>query len=503
LQNFAGNSMDTRLPFFNWSLRKARETEPDNFIKARISIIFTILVFSLLKAAIVIGIGVIHEQKLQVIRAIVAFIVYISLVKFLLYRPGRLLLLAHIMLILGVAIVWTNIFFYAHKINLVTIQFVFMIALSSFYTMGSRSGVGYSVASILPVIIFLGLHGHVDMSFTGGAQELASPGYEAIVILNFVSLVVAHFLFYEALNVNLKEKEKLNLQLQLSIAEANKMAETKSNFLSTISHELRTPLNSVVGMAELLLNDKPEERQKENLKILHYSALDLLSLINNVLDFNKIDSDKLVLEQTPFNLAEFMQNISLGLKVKAGDKHLDFVLDVDQKLKRTNVVSAPTRLSQLIYNLVSNAIKFTEKGIITVKLSCVSTAENSIDVMFSVTDTGIGIHPERHETIFELFTQAESNITRKYGGTGLGLAIVKQVLALFKSDIQLESSPGDGSRFFFTISFTTTADVAKVQQPKLDKNKDFSMLKVLIAEDNNFNRLIYNGNLKCWICRRI
>ena len=487
--------MSKHLSIFNWSLRKALETEPDSFIKARVRIIYTILIFSLVKAATVIVIGSAHDQWLQVVRAAVAAAIYIILFKVLLSAPARLKQLAHILLSVGILIIWTNIFVYAHKVNLVSVQFVFMVVLSSFYMLGSVWGIGYSIAGMLPVMLFLVFRGNVDISFSGASQEFASPGYEIIVVLNFVSMIVTHYLFFEAFSVNIAEKEKLNQQLLASVAEAHELAASKSNFLSTISHELRTPLNSVIGMAELLIDDKPEKRQEENLKVLQFSALDLLSLINNVLDFNKIDSDKVELEATPFCLAEFMQNISAGLRIKANEKMLDFALEVDPLLEEVNIVSDPTRLSQLIYNLVSNAIKFTDKGAVTIKLEYVSSKPGGVEVLFSVTDTGIGIHPDRHDKIFDLFTQAESSTTRKYGGTGLGLAIVKQLLGLFNSEIQLESSPHIGSKFFFTIPFTTTTEVLDIVKPASSEREDLSHMKVLIAEDYEFNRLIMKMQL--------
>ncbi len=482
--------MDKPLSFFNWSLNKVQGAEPDTFVRARVRIIYAILLFSILKALVVIGFGGAAGQWLQVARAVIACVIYVMLVKVLLYKPVYLKALTHVMILVGVLVVWTNIFVYAHKINLVTVQFVYMIALSSFFVLGSRYGIFYALTGILPVVLFLFFHGNGGIYSPGAPQEFVSPGFEIIVILNFISLVVSHYLFFEAINVNISEKEKLNRQLQSAIAEAHELAESKSNFLSTMSHELRTPLNSVVGISELLLEDKPEERQKENLTILQFSALDLLSLINNILDFNKIDSDKLELEQAPVSLAGFMQNICAVLRIKANNKHLQLLLDVDEGLKTMNVVTDPIRLSQVMYNLIGNAIKFTEKGSVTVKLSLVKKTESEAEVLFSIADTGIGIHPDKHEQIFELFTQAESHLTRKHEGTGLGLAIVKKILALFGSRIELESSHGKGSRFFFTIPFVIAAADASNNTPTAGEKADLSQLRILIAEDNDVNRMI-------------
>ncbi len=485
--------MTNNLSIFNWSLRKALDTEPDSFIKARIRIIYTIILFSLLKAIIVIGISFGNEQWLQAVRAVIAFVFYMAMLKVLLYVPSRLKLLAHIMMQLGILVIWTNIFVYAHTLNLITVQFIFMIVLSSFYTLGGRAGIVYSLIGILPVLIFLVSQGNINLYLTNSAQVLASPGPEILVVLNFISIIVTHFLFFNAFHINLREKEKLNEQLQLSIAEANKLATSKSNFLSTMSHELRTPLNAVVGITELLLDDKPSERQKENLKILQQSSRDLLSLINNVLDINKIDSDKLVLESVPVRLAEYVRDTCSGLKMKAVDKGLDCRLDIDEQLENITVISDPTRISQLIYNLVGNAIKFTDKGSITFSLKCLNKTERGADILFSIEDTGIGIPADKHESIFEVFTQAEIHTTRKYGGTGLGLAIVKQVLALFNSSLQLESTEGKGSKFFFTIPFTITAEVS--QAPAPNRKADLSHLKILVAEDNELNRLLMQKQL--------
>lgn len=485
--------MTKPLSLFNWSLKKTLEAVPDGFIKARVRIIYTILVFALLKASVVAGFSIAGEQREQLVRALLGLLVYSLLVKILLSRPQFINALAHTMLLLGLVLVWTNIFGYIHKVNLATVQFIFMIVLSGFYTLGARWGIAYSVLGIAPVLLSYAFYGNSGSTF-GGTDELASPAYEILVVLNFISITLAHYLFYKAFHANITEKEKLNEQLQLSIAEANKLAVSKSNFLSTMSHELRTPLNSVIGTADLLLADNPEERQKENLNILRYSSLDLLALINNILDFNKIDSGKPVMETVPFLLAEFLAHRCAGLRMKAKDKGLNFILDIDERLSNTVIKSDPTRLSQLIYNLAGNAIKFTEKGNVTVSATCVGNTEDTVDILFAVTDTGIGIHPDRHEAIFESFTQAESHITRQYGGTGLGLAIVKQIVTLFGSTIHLDSQPNVGTKFHFTISFALAPHIIETAT-KTEIKQDLSGLRILIAEDNELNRLIIRKQL--------
>ncbi|MGN6568324.1 MAG: ATP-binding protein [Flavipsychrobacter sp.] len=482
--------MSKPLPFFNWSLRKALASEQDNFVKARIRIIYTILIFSVAKAIIAIIVGAAAAQWLQVSRGLIALAGYLILTKIILYKPSRIRPLAHVMIIMGLLIIWTNIYMYSHSINLVTVQFMFMIVLSGFYTLGSAFGIIYSILAIAPVLLFSVLEDNGNIYVTHTAQQLASPGFEIILTLNFVTIILAHYLFFKAFRSSIKEKEDLNVQLQQAVDAAKELAVSKSNFLSTMSHELRTPLNSVIGISELLIDDKPEERQKENLKILHSSALDLLSLINNVLDFNKIEAERPRLEAVPFKLADFMEDRCAILRVKANDKKLDFILEVDKQLEGITIISDPTRLSQVLYNLVSNAIKFTEQGSIRIKLDCERRNEQEVRVLFTVTDTGIGIRPERQDKIFELFTQAESDTTRNYGGTGLGLAIVKQILALFNSEIHLKSSLGQGSNFFFTINFAISNMDTEVKATADEMLSELSHLKILVAEDNEVNRIL-------------
>ncbi|MCD6064426.1 MAG: response regulator [Flavipsychrobacter sp.] len=486
--------MQQPLSFFNWSLRKALDAETDNFAKARIKIIFTILCFSLAKIFVAIVTGASAGQPLQIVRGFIALFFYVFLVKLLLGAPSRMKLIAQIMMLIGVVTVWTNVFVFIHTINLITLQFVFMIVLSGFYMLGSSWGTFYSIVSILPVMAVM-LAGHDTSLYSANVpQQLASPGLEIVVTLNFITIIVAHYLFFKAFRSSLNDKEQLNGQLRHSVAEANSLAVSRSNFLSTISHELRTPLNAVIGTTELLIDDTPEDRQKENLKILHSSALDLLSLINNVLDFNKIDSDKLELEMMPVRLDEFVQNVCAGLRIKATAKSLRFNVHIDDCARNQHVSTDPTRLAQILYNLVGNAIKFTEQGSIDINLSCTTRTDDSIGVLFSIADTGIGIHPGKHAAIFDVFTQAESHVTRKYGGTGLGLPIVKQLLPLFDSQIELESTPGKGSRFFFTINF------AKAQAPVIEHaaetSVNLSKLNILVAEDNEVNRVIIKKQLR-------
>lgn len=485
--------MPTPLPLANWSLRKALLTLNSGFDKARMRILYIMLLLSVVKAIVVVIVAVNAQQDNQLPRAISALILYGVMLKVLLSFPSRLVMVSHIMLIAGVILIWSNIFIYAHKVNLITLQFVFMVILGSFYALGNRAGIVYTILTVVPVLAFLFTDG-TGLKMGNISHELASPGFEIVATLNFITIAFAHYYFFKAFRDNIIEKDLLNIRLQASAAEARKLAEARTNFLATMSHELRTPLNSVVGVTELMLEDTAPN-QKENLDILRNSALDLLSLINNILDINKLDSGKLQLETVSFDLYQHVQNICSALKIRATDKRLRLNFEADDGLKNIIVRSDPTRLSQVLYNLIGNAIKFTDEGTVTVKMVVNNQVENKIDVAFSVADTGIGIHSDRHNIIFESFTQAETDTTRKYGGTGLGLSIVQQVLALFNSKIGMQSTPGKGSVFFFTLSLDVLKEDNETVPDDLAKLKALDHLRILVAEDNDVNKLVLKKQL--------
>jgi two-component system, sensor histidine kinase len=275
-----------------------------------------------------------------------------------------------------------------------------------------------------------------------------------------------------------------------------------------MSHEIRTPLNAVIGMSNLLIMGGPRPDQKENLEVLKFSANNLLSIVNDVLDFNKIESGKLVFENTRFNLVDLMLSICGGQMITAQEKGLKFTLDVDPTFNKKVLYGDPTRITQVIFNLVSNAIKFTQEGTISVRATCLEDRHNTVTVNFSVKDTGIGIAKENLDAIFEPFTQESVSTTRQYGGTGLGLAIVKRLLELQGLKIQVASKPGAGSEFSFNIEFPvstekiseTSKGTTNVQQLAeiAQASDNLGSLRVLVAEDNPVNVMLMKKLLSKW-----
>ncbi|MET3977542.1 signal transduction histidine kinase/CheY-like chemotaxis protein [Mucilaginibacter sp. UYP25] len=489
--------MDAPIPFFNFSIKKVLSREADNLKSARIKIVYTTLLLTLLKIAILMPLVYGTIQGHQLYRIAFVFVLYIGLTKYLLYKPAHIGTVAHTIILSGVFGIWSNLIVLNQHLNLVTVQFVFMVTFVGYYLINNRFAIVYSVFAIAPVMYSLVVSNRAQWHLDGITQELPSPGFEVIVFLNFITIVLIHYLFYKAFRDNVNEKEELNKQLQATVAETKALAESRSLFLSTMSHELRTPLNAVIGMTGLI-KDTATKEQTENLDILEFSATSLLTLVNDILDYNKGENDKIELEAIPVNLPVMLHKVCSGLQHKAAEKGFQLVLDVDQQLKDQWIVTDPTRLTQIIYNLAGNAIKFTEHGQVSVKALVEERSEDNVTVNFSVSDTGIGIPLDRQVLIFDPFTQASADTTRHYGGTGLGLAIVKRLLKLFNSSIELKSEHKKGSVFSFAVQFDLYKGNVNPVSLHTVMNNNLEGLNVLIAEDNAVNSLLLVKLLTKW-----
>lgn len=311
------------------------------------------------------------------------------------------------------------------------------------------------------------------------------------------------FRYYTGIARDITKLKEAKRELYLSKEKAEQALHAKSQFLSIMSHEIRTPMNAVIGMSHLLMEDDPREDQLENLKTLQFSAENLLELINNILDFSKMDSGKIELERVSFNIQDILQRIIHSCTYQIRQKNLNMIVDVDPYLPK-QVVGDPVRLAQVINNLLSNAIKFTDEGNVRVSLEVVDRRKKHVTIRFVFEDTGIGIPADKMKVIFEAFSQASINTTRKYGGTGLGLAIVKKLLNLFGSEITVQSEPGRGSVFQFDITF---AKMRKKERQGTEKSqgsaKDLGNLKILVAEDNLVNQMLLKKILQKWEVRQL
>jgi Signal transduction histidine kinase len=284
----------------------------------------------------------------------------------------------------------------------------------------------------------------------------------------------------------------------LARKKAEEAAQSKQVFMSTMSHEIRTPLNEVIGITNLLLQGAPREDQMDYIKALKFSGNHLLTLVNDVLDYNKMESGKIIFEQTQFNLSDFLDEIMRSYSFRSKAKNISFDIKKASDLP-TEVIGDPIRLNQILSNLLSNALKFTIHGSIQVLVKELSRSVNQSKMEFTVTDTGIGIPKNKHSLIFDSFTQASPDTTRHFGGTGLGLAICKKLIELQGGTITLESEPDKGSTFSFVISFGILEKGTQSQTVEVPESfEGLEGKKILVAEDNKINFFVANKFLIGW-----
>jgi len=364
--------------------------------------------------------------------------------------------------------------------------FLVMVVLKLIYTVyvyilgykNNRSGALFSLIStfilcLLGLIIILGYY--FDIRPNRGILLLAY-----IAFFFFQSLVLSHR-FASILNA---AKDK-----------AMQAYKAKSDFLSTMSHEIRTPLNSVIGITNLLLQKKPDKEQKEYLDTLLFSANNLLYIINDILDFSKLEAGKMKLNFRPARLGEIGKRIVNTTSILANEKGIAMHFLCDDTLQEQTVLIDADRTTQVINNLMMNAIKFTAEGSVSLVMHLKKQNETHLTAEIRVEDTGIGIPAEKQQLIFEEFTQVDSSINRGYGGTGLGLAICKEILALQGVDLLLHSEEGKGSTFWFVQQFEKVADDSNglgelKQEPEKEAANYLNGRRVLIAEDNAINMMV-------------
>lgn len=499
--------MNKDVGFFNFSINKILTKDQSILDQARVRLLYYGLWLAIIAVSALLVNIYFERQRILAFTTTILLLSIIILFKYLTFRP-RWGIISHILLSLATMINLSNVFITLQNVNIITAQIIILIIIFSFYMLGQTLGLFYSLLNLIPVLIFLVLE-YDNNYFIGLKPKVVEESTIIITVFaNFILIIFILSHFYTAFIKSIKQlketaeaRGKLNVEFEKAIEKAEKSSQAKSEFLSTMSHEIRTPLNAVIGMTNLLMMGNPRPDQKENLDILKFSASNLLALVNDVLDFNKIESGKVVFESIKFKLVDLMQNICGGQILKAEEKGLVFTLDIDERLKNKVVFGDPTRLTQIVFNLISNAIKFTHEGNIWVKVSCLEDRHNTVLVNFSVKDTGIGIEKENLNAIFEAFTQESITTTRQYGGTGLGLAIVKRLLELQGLQMSVFSQPGVGSEFSVQMEFPVSTEPPAEQtekQPFAGGPEGMNNMRVLIAEDNLVNVMLMKKLFSKW-----
>jgi signal transduction histidine kinase/CheY-like chemotaxis protein len=482
--------MGTSLGLFNFSLKKTLSTSDDPIIKAQITLFYFLSIINFLKIGVAICSVIFDGTSVGLAGILVLLLISIVLFKVLLTYPSKLELLIHIALGVACLRLWFGMLDSKH-LSLIVLQQVFIVIMLAFYGLKGKAGYFYSVLATFPVFYFILIN--QQPQFFMLLPNLSVFASVLIIVLNFLIIIISHHYYYGIIYQTLNSREETNEDLV-------KASESKTLFFSTMSHELRTPLNSVIGMANLLLDESKDSEQKENLDILKFSAESLLSLINDILDYNKMESGHVELEQIEFDVVKLVQNACASMRIKASEKDLYCITSISEKLDGITFIGDPTRLLQILYNLISNAIKFTKKGGVEIQVSLRDQTDENATLRFCIIDTGLGISADQQEMIFKPFIQASAKINRKFGGTGLGLSIVKQLLTLHDSHILLDSEPDQGSKFFFDITYKIKSkdlkaalegEILKIIYPVSD-------LKILLAEDNLMNILFMRKLFSKW-----
>ncbi|MHA4894167.1 ATP-binding protein [Pedobacter sp. PWIIR3] len=476
--------------------RSILKNEPEILNRARIKMLLQLMLAFICLSIILQIVYTLEGGGLLLVRMSILLVLFIlGVVLLLMGKSWRAI--AHYFIVCICLMIWTNVWLFSQGVNIVTVQYSFLIISAGYYLLGFRWGLFYSVVSMLPIVISVVFARYDGSSYHIWDQNINSTAFSIVLIFNFTLLIFIHYFFFKAFRKTNEKEMEFKAELQLALRAAEDVATAKTNFLSTMSHELRTPLNAVIGMVNLLRMGGTEEERKDNLNVLTFSAENLMSIINDILDFNKIEAGMVTLVNHDFRLDTLLKNVFGAFKAKADLKGLQFNTAIDPQLEGLYVNGDETRLTQILFNLVGNSVKFTKQGGVLLQAIVVDRQDHTIQIRFKIEDSGIGISKEQQVNIFDPFIQSASKSNRQYHGTGLGLAIAKRLVELHGGNLKLTSEEEEGTTFVFELNYGIIRNQhpvveAAVSQPEISK------VRVLVAEDNEINVMVVKRLLNKW-----
>ncbi|TKC58493.1 response regulator [Pedobacter hiemivivus] len=473
-------------------------TEAGLFNRARISILLQLLTAFAVLSVFLFILYFFQERNILLYRISLLMVLFFAgLMMLFLNVSWRIV--GHYFMFCLTCFIWSNLLILKNGFNIVTVQYVLMIVSGGYYILGLRWGWVYSLINTVPIVVLFSLEQFYGISITLGMVGVNIYAYNISIIFNFLLLIFIHFYFFRAFKRTSKKERKLTANLERSLRSARIVAEEKTNFLSTMAHELRTPLNAVIGITNVLMENDPKPQQKEDLEILHFSAENLMATIDDILSFNRLDLGIEKLELTTFGLDTLLNNVYGALKLKSDAKSIDFFLQVDKEIVGLSVQGDQNRLTQILFNIVGNAIKFTQEGFVKIIVCVEKSVDNVLTVGFEISDSGIGIAGDQVNDLFDPYFRGENGTNRQYYGTGLGLSIASRLVELHGGRLTFKSKEGTGTTFSFQLNFTKVDPMVDELKEEVQIPADeIARLQILVVDDSPVNVMVFQKTLSRW-----